>query len=112
MNDEYQLLDSGDGRKLERFGRYVLARPCSQALWRPTLGAADWSAADASFDREDGNHWHGRTNLPKEWQIETAGIKFKLGGTDFGHLGFSRSSGRNGNGFARRCRREVPREGL
>ena len=47
MNDEYQLLDSGDGRKLERFGRYVLARPCSQALWRPMLGAADWSAADA-----------------------------------------------------------------
>ncbi len=87
MNDEYQLLDSGDGRKLERFGRYVLARPCSQALWRPTLGAADWSAADASFDREDGNRWHGRTNLPKEWQITTAGIKFKLGGTDFGHLG-------------------------
>ena len=85
--DDYELLDSGDGRKLERFGRYVLARPCSQALWRPCLSAAEWNRADASFDREDGNRWHGRGNLPKEWQIETAGVRFKLGGTDFGHLG-------------------------
>ena len=87
MKDDYELLDSGDGRKLERFGKYVLARPCSQAMWRPAKGTAEWERADASFDREDGNHWHGRSNLPKEWQIETAGIKFKLGGTDFGHLG-------------------------
>ena len=87
MTDDYELLDSGDGRKLERFGKYVLARPCSQAMWRPMKSAADWAKADASFDREDGNNWHGRANLPKEWQIETAGIRFKLGGTDFGHLG-------------------------
>ena len=87
MAEDYELVDSGAGRKLERFGAYVLARPCSQAMWRPSLSAADWSRADASFDREDGNRWHGRANLPKEWQIETAGIKFRLGGTDFGHLG-------------------------
>ena len=87
MTDDYELVDSGDGRKLERFGRYMLARPCSQALWRPTLTESDWSRADAAFDREDGNRWHGRTNLPESWTIETAGIRFKLGGTDFGHLG-------------------------
>jgi len=87
MKDDYELLDSGDGRKLERFGRYVLARPCSQALWRPARAESDWARADASFDREDGNRWHGRGNLPKEWTIETAGMAFRLGGTDFGHLG-------------------------
>ena len=87
MRDDYELLDSGDGRKLERFGKYVLARPCSQAMWRPALPSSQWRSADASFDREDGNRWHGRTNLPGEWRIETAGIRFKLGGTDFGHLG-------------------------
>ena len=85
--DDYELLDSGDGRKLERFGRFALARPCSQALWRPSLGAAEWAKADASFDREDGNRWHGRSNLPREWEISTAGMRFRLGGTDFGHLG-------------------------
>lgn len=87
IRDDYELLDSGDGRKLERFGRYVLARPCSQAMWRPEKTEDEWRAADASFDREDGNRWHGRNNLPQEWNIETAGIKFRLGGTDFGHLG-------------------------
>ena len=87
MTDDYELLDSGDGRKLERFGGHVLARPCSQALWRPTLAEGDWTRADASFDREDGNRWHGRSNLPKEWTMTTAGIRFRLGGTDFGHLG-------------------------
>jgi 23S rRNA (cytosine1962-C5)-methyltransferase len=87
MRDDYELLDSGDGRKLERFGRFVLARPCSQALWRTERGEGEWRGADASFDREEGNRWHGRGNLPKEWTIETAGVKFKLGGTDFGHLG-------------------------
>ena len=87
VKDDYELLDSGDGRKLERFGKYVLARPCSQALWRPSRQKAEWDRADASFDREDGNRWHGRGNIPKEWTIETAGIKFRLCGTDFGHLG-------------------------
>lgn len=85
--EDYRLLDSGDGRKLERFGRYVLARPCSQAMWRPELPKSEWDKADATFDREEGNNWHGRANLPKEWTIETCGIKFRLGGTDFGHLG-------------------------
>lgn len=84
--DDYELLDAGDGRKFERFGRFTLVRPCSQALWRPRDPAA-WSRATASFDREDGNRWHGRGALPKEWTIETAGVRFRLSGTDFGHLG-------------------------
>ncbi len=87
MTEDYELLDSGDGRKLERFGRQVLVRPCSQALWRPTHPRATWDRADASFDREEGNRWHGRGNLPTSWTIETAGIVFRLCGTDFGHLG-------------------------
>ena len=58
MTDDYELLDSGDGRKLERFGKHVLARPCSQARWRPCKSCSEWERADASFDREDGNRWH------------------------------------------------------
>jgi 23S rRNA (cytosine1962-C5)-methyltransferase len=87
ISDDYELLDAGDGRKLERFGRYTLSRPCAQALWRPARPSADWERADAAFDREDGNRWHGRTNLPAAWQIRTAGVTFRLSGTDFGHLG-------------------------
>ncbi|MGN0853158.1 MAG: class I SAM-dependent methyltransferase [Kiritimatiellia bacterium] len=84
--DDYELIDSGDGRKFERFGRISLVRPCSQALWQPAC-ASSWARADATFDREDGNRWHGRNALPEEWTIATAGITFRLSGTDFGHLG-------------------------
>ena len=84
--EDYELLDSGDGRKLERFGRVTLARPCAQALWRPSYPAL-WTRATASFDREAGNRWHGRSALPKDWTIASAGMRFKLSGTDFGHLG-------------------------
>ncbi len=83
----YELLDSGDGRKLERFGAVVLARPCSQAIWRPSLPASAWERANASFDRDQGNSWHGRDRLPKRWEIDVDGIRFLLSGTDFGHLG-------------------------
>ena len=86
MADDYELMDSGDGRKYERFRNVSLVRPCSQALWRPE-NPETWSRATATFDREDGNRWHNRGALPKEWTIETAGIRFRLSGTDFGHLG-------------------------
>ena len=83
----YELLDSGAGRKLERFGKVVLSRPCSQAVWHPQLPSSVWRQADATFDREDGNRWHNRSALPAQWMIEVDGILFQLSGTDFGHLG-------------------------
>jgi len=85
--ETYALLDSGIGRKLERFGRFVLARPCAQALWQPLLPPAEWDAADATFDREEGHRWQNRDRLPEQWNIEVEGVHFRLSGTDFGHLG-------------------------
>lgn len=82
----YELLDSGNGAKLECFGEIVLARPCAQAVWQPQRPAR-WKSADATFDREDGNRWHGRNRLPQEWVIDVDGTRFRLSGTDFGHLG-------------------------
>lgn len=89
MTDEtdYELIDSGDGKKLEKFGPYTLVRPCSQAIWKPTLPESEWRKADAVFDREKGLNWHGRDALPKSWEIVVEGIRFKLSSTDFGHLG-------------------------
>lgn len=86
IQDGYELLDSGGEAKLERFGDVVLARPCAQAVWKPQRKAL-WQTADATFDREGGNHWHGRSRLPKEWTVRVADIAFRLSGTDFGHLG-------------------------
>ncbi len=86
MNDGYELLDSGNGKKLERFGDIVLERPCAQAVWKPQNPNV-WKSADASFDRNEGMNWKGRGNLSKAWNVEVAGVVMKLSATDFGHLG-------------------------
>lgn len=86
-NTQYALIDSGNGRKLERFGPYLLSRPCSQAVWKPQLAEKEWNKADATFSREDENKWVFKQTLPEAWEVEAAGLRFKLSSTDFGHLG-------------------------
>lgn len=86
MDNEYELLDSGEGRKLERFGDVILSRPCAQALWdreRPEL----WSSAAASYERDAG--WRARENavLPTEWNVTINGIVLRLDLTPAGHVG-------------------------
>jgi 23S rRNA (cytosine1962-C5)-methyltransferase len=84
---DYELIDSGNGRKFERFGKYRLIRPCAQAIWRPRKEPSLWSSADATFDRVEGNRWQRGGNLPEEWTVTVSGICFRLSATDFGHLG-------------------------
>jgi 23S rRNA (cytosine1962-C5)-methyltransferase len=86
MKDEYELLDSGDGKKLERFGDVVLERPCAQAVWAPQ-DTHLWKEATARFDRVGGLNWRGRHNLADFWNVEVGGVVMKLSATDFGHLG-------------------------
>ena len=86
MKNGYELLDSGNGRKLERFGDVVLERPCAQAVWAPQDSNL-WKSADARFDRIGGHNWEGRDRLSKAWNVEIGGVVMKLSATDFGHLG-------------------------
>jgi 23S rRNA (cytosine1962-C5)-methyltransferase len=83
---DYALLDSGRGRKLERFGPVTLDRPCAQAVWNPQKPAL-WKEADAYFTRKQGLQWRGREQLPDAWQVTINGVRMKLSTTDFGHLG-------------------------
>lgn len=85
--NHYALIDSGKGRKLERFGPYLLSRPCSQAVWQTQFSEKEWDKADATFSREQENKWTQKRLLPSTWQIEVAGLLFKISTTDFGHLG-------------------------
>ena len=87
QTDDYELLDSGGGRKFERFGRYCLVRPCAQAIWPQQKDESVWNEADAVFSRRPGKGWQVRTELPPSWHITVAGLSFKLSRTDFGHLG-------------------------
>jgi 23S rRNA (cytosine1962-C5)-methyltransferase len=82
----YQLLDSGDGEKLEQFGEIVLIRPAAQAVWSrrsPSL----WKKADARFSREQSKQWELFNPLPPTWGIQLHGVQLRLKRTDFGHLG-------------------------
>lgn len=83
----YTLVDSGNQSKLERFGDFLIARPCSQAVWMPSLDREAWDKADAVFTREPANKWKSARPLPGSWIVEWAGIKFKIAPTDFGHVG-------------------------
>lgn len=86
MDDGYELLDSGNGKKLERFGDIILDRPCAQAVWKPQYPER-WNEAKASFDRKGGLNWKGRGRLDTAWNVEIAGVIMKLSATDFGHIG-------------------------
>jgi len=86
----YALLDSGNFRKLERLGKFVIDRPAPQAVWRPALAKAVWQKADAIFIRETGGDgvWKFRDAAIKQrFAIELSGIDFLIQLTDFGHLG-------------------------
>lgn len=87
MIKNYSLLDSGNGQRLERFGDFVFARPCSQALWTPALNQETWDKADASFSRESAQGWKIRSRLPEQWVVSFCGLNFKIAPTDFGHVG-------------------------
>lgn len=79
---EYALIDSGNQKKLEKFGEVTLVRPCGQALWQPTLKS--WPDG-VNFSRRENAGWE--REIPKSWVCEHEGLKFLLSGTDFGHVG-------------------------
>ncbi len=87
--DDYQLLDSGHGEKLERFTEVVLRRPSPQALWAPSRPAEEWNQAVATYHRSDqgGGSWQGQSALPERWTCTISGIDFGLSATGFGHVG-------------------------
>src|ERR1700761_2551694 len=88
---DYALIDSGDGRKLERYGPYRVVRPEPQCLWRPRLSAADWDGADAVFDPSDedeAGNWRFKTGQIAPFPLAWDGVKFHGQFTSFRHLAF------------------------
>ncbi len=85
---EYELLDSGEGMKLERFGDYVLARPDPEALWPKKITEEVWVKADATYTRHGANgSWKTTKEFPKNWNINFGGLVFELRPTSFKHVG-------------------------
>ena len=87
---DYGLVDSGHGRKLERYGPYRFIRPEGQALWSPRQ--ADWRA-DGEFvpgsDEDGGGRWQFAREVPSEgWPLAWNEVRFTAQCTPFRHLGF------------------------
>lgn len=86
--DNYQLIDAGDGEKLESWNGIILRRPDPLAIW-PKLKPALWNNAKAIYHRSKngGGHWEFKEKLPEKWQIEYQDLKFKVSPTNFKHTG-------------------------
>jgi 23S rRNA (cytosine1962-C5)-methyltransferase len=91
--EDYALLDSGDGLKLERFGRFTVERPEPQALWRPRLEPGVWLRADASFkaasteEDGEGGRWRRNSAVPETWPVRVLGVAALCRLSSFRHLG-------------------------
>ena len=100
---DYELIDSGGLEKLERFGKYFLARPEPQAVWLKSLPEEEWrKIAHARFVRKKGSdpagsegsekgEWTRKKEMPEQWNIgyhyREMNLSFRLGLTSFGHVG-------------------------
>jgi len=109
---DYQLIDSGDGEKLERFGKYTLIRPEPQAIWSKVLGEQEWKKmADAKFVRAQTDKfrfsddvkggWSRNQGMPESWNVEyqynALKLTLRLALTSFGHVGVFPEQGNNWN---------------
>ncbi len=101
---DYELIDSGQFMKLERFGRYITIRPEPQAVWDPEQHMKEWEAqAHVKFipRSSSSGDWRKLKNMPDQWQIEyplgQSGqvIRFRLGLTSFKHVGIFPEQGVN-----------------
>ena len=87
--DDWGLIDSGGGQKLERYGTYKVVRPEPQAMWR--RADEQWNA-DATFmpgsDEEGGGRWVQHRSVPRQWELSRGDVRFHASLTPFRHLGF------------------------
>ena len=87
---DYELLDSGDGMKLERYGQFILSRPEAEAIWSPGLSNSKWKTADLIFEpgsEEHGGHWLENKKVPESWTISYGNLKFVIKTSASRHVG-------------------------
>ncbi|MFC3711726.1 class I SAM-dependent methyltransferase [Sphingoaurantiacus capsulatus] len=101
---DYGLIDSGGGRKLERYGRFRFIRPEPQALWAPA--SDDWQA-DGEFvggsDENGGGRWRLEAKVPQAWPLARGPVKFWASNTPFRHLAFFPDMAPQWDWMADRC---------
>ncbi len=117
---DYELIDSGDFEKLERFGGWVTARPEPQAIWRKSLSEEEWGRmAHAVFRRdaksEERGEWNTAPRMPGQWWVayeyKKMRFKMRLGLTAFKHVGIFPEQAENWNFIYDECGRVAGQNG-
>src|SRR4030066_766973 len=88
--DDYELLDSGDGLKLERFGAYKFVRPEHQAIWKHTVPQSEWDDENAVFqatNEESGGKWLVNRHIEPQWKMRYRTLSFFARTSNSRHLG-------------------------
>ena len=85
---DYEVIDTGDGEKLERWKGIILRRPDPQAIW-PKQQPELWEKADAWYHRSarGGGEWEFRKKMPEKWTVNYRDLKFYVRPTGFKHTG-------------------------
>ena len=105
---DYELLDSGGGCKLERFGDFVLSRPDPQALWRKSLAESVWQSADATFVQTAGRgKWQNKKPFPENWKVVLEDVTFLLKPSVFKHIGLFPEQSANWQWLSEKIRSRV-----
>lgn len=85
---DYELIDAGEGSKLERYGLYTFVRPDPEALWHRSQDLAAWKDADLVFMRNGSKtKWIIKPGIPKQWTISFGGFTFEIAPSSFKHTG-------------------------
>ncbi len=95
---DYALLDSGNGKKLERYGAVTVVRPEPQCWWTPRLPEGAWAEANAVFDptdEDDAGRWRLNGRPPETWPLAWGEARFNARLTPFRHLAFFPEQGAN-----------------
>jgi len=88
--DDYELMDTGDARKLERFGSFTLIRPEPQATWARALPEDRWNAAHGEFhagNRGQSGEWKFSKLVPSRWMLRRNNLIFWVEAARSGHVG-------------------------
>ena len=98
---DYELLDTSDGERLERWGSFILRRPDPQIIWKNSATHKKWRQADAVYKRSQkgGGEWT-KNNLPEQWTISYENLKFNLKPMGFKHTGLFPEQAANWDWFS------------
>ena len=105
---DFEVLDTGEGEKLERWGRYLLRRPDPQVIW-PRQDEALWERADACYHRSarGGGAWSFARALPERWTLAYGDLRFYVRPTGFKHTGLFPEQAANWDWMAERVGRRL-----